>query len=350
LVQEQAFYPFGLQMAAISSKAILKTTDPYKYNAGSELEEELNYYNTFYRKYDAQIGRFTGVDIRSEESAGMSVYNFAANNPVMFNDPMGDKFGRGNQMEQHPIDANWSYGTNQGEGNGFGGLGDSGGGGGYSFDNGKALAIFSGLLNALNVFDLGSLSQKEAAKFNDFIFDIISVPAGLNLLNNLNTCGETIVVSNEMPNNSEAAASYSPLTNILKTGDLLSDTDFAIETGINAIAHELFHAYQDFNGITSSPAKEVDAYLYTSLIQRQYGMSDKFYNEIVITNSPNVSQASFYNAWSNFFKNGYSYSDYKNVYKYFIEGSKYGNEYSKNGRITNLNPKDGGYLFYTLIK
>jgi len=67
---------------AISSKAILKTTNPYKYNAGSELEEELNYYNTFYRKYDAQIGRFTGVDIRSEESAGMSVYNFGANNPV----------------------------------------------------------------------------------------------------------------------------------------------------------------------------------------------------------------------------------------------------------------------------
>jgi len=92
LVQEQAFYPFGLQMAAISSKAILKTTDPYKYNAGSELEEELNYYNTFYRKHDAQIGRFTGVDIRSEESAGMSVYNFGANNPVMFNDPLGDKF------------------------------------------------------------------------------------------------------------------------------------------------------------------------------------------------------------------------------------------------------------------
>ena len=127
-------------MAAISSKAILKTTNPYKYNAGSELEEELNYYNTFYRKNDAQIGRFTGVDIRSEESAGMSVYNFGANNPVMFNDPLGDKFGgtgnsRGSQMDAHPIDANWNYGTNQGAGNGFGGLGDSGGGGG-GFGNG----------------------------------------------------------------------------------------------------------------------------------------------------------------------------------------------------------------------
>jgi len=146
LVQEQAFYPFGLQMAAISSKAILKTTDPYKYNAGSELEEELNYYNTFYRKYDAQIGRFTGVDIRSEESAAMSVYNFGANNPVMFNDPMGDKFGRGNQLEEHPIDANWSYGSNPGIGNGFGGLGDSGGGGGNYAD------FWGSLVNSFSSF------------------------------------------------------------------------------------------------------------------------------------------------------------------------------------------------------
>jgi hypothetical protein len=48
---------------------------------------------TFYRKYDAQLGRFTGIDIRAEESYGMSVYNYGANNPVLYNDPMGDKFG-----------------------------------------------------------------------------------------------------------------------------------------------------------------------------------------------------------------------------------------------------------------
>jgi RHS repeat-associated protein len=94
LQQEQSFYPFGLQMAAISSKALLKTNVPFKYNAGNELEEEgsLNYYNTFYRKYDAQLGRFTGIDIRAEESYGMSVYNYGANNPVLYNDPMGDMF------------------------------------------------------------------------------------------------------------------------------------------------------------------------------------------------------------------------------------------------------------------
>ena len=78
-------------MAAISDKAIKKNTTPYKYNAGSELEEELNYYSTFYRKYDAQIGRFTGVDILSESSAGLTPYQFGGNNPVMYNDPSGAK-------------------------------------------------------------------------------------------------------------------------------------------------------------------------------------------------------------------------------------------------------------------
>ena len=75
LSQEQSFYPFGLQMAGISDKALLKQTNPYKFNGGTELEEDggLNYYNTFYRKYDPQTGRFTGVDMLAEKYPGLSV-------------------------------------------------------------------------------------------------------------------------------------------------------------------------------------------------------------------------------------------------------------------------------------
>jgi hypothetical protein len=50
----------------------------------------LLYSNTFYRKYDAQMGRFTGVDIMAEEFADLTPYQFGGNNPVLFNDPMGD--------------------------------------------------------------------------------------------------------------------------------------------------------------------------------------------------------------------------------------------------------------------
>jgi len=152
LQQEQSFYPYGLQMSPISSKALLKTTDPYKYNAGSELEEELGYYNTFFRKYDAQIGRFTGVDVRSEESAGMSVYNFAANNPIMFNDPLGDKYthmdSHGNKWHGRYILAGTAAeGTQFSDGNGFDGFGDMGFGnmGGRSYNS-----FWNGLIDAFS--------------------------------------------------------------------------------------------------------------------------------------------------------------------------------------------------------
>lgn len=64
-----------------------------KFNGGVEIEEDygVNLYNTFYRQYDPQRGRFSGVDCQNEESIMMSVYQFGANNPVSYNDPLGAK-------------------------------------------------------------------------------------------------------------------------------------------------------------------------------------------------------------------------------------------------------------------
>ena len=92
LLNEQSYYPFGLQMAGISDAAIGKLNSENKFNGGSELEEDygVNLYCTFYRRYDPQIGRFSGVDSKSEASAGISVYQFGGNNPVSMNDPLGD--------------------------------------------------------------------------------------------------------------------------------------------------------------------------------------------------------------------------------------------------------------------
>jgi hypothetical protein len=41
------------------------------------MEESIPLYSTFYRGYDQQLGRFMGVDIRAEESIGISTYQFA---------------------------------------------------------------------------------------------------------------------------------------------------------------------------------------------------------------------------------------------------------------------------------
>ena len=130
LQQEQSFYPYGLQMSAISSKALLKTTDPYKYNAGSELEEELGYYNTFFRKYDAQIGRFTGVDILAEAAMDITPYQFGSNSPFMFNDPNGDLSS-----------SDWNdFKERLGDGNNLDGFGNYGGS--YSGDGGRGFRHF----------------------------------------------------------------------------------------------------------------------------------------------------------------------------------------------------------------
>ena len=92
LLQEQSYYPFGLQMAGISDKALGKLDSKNKFDGGVEFEEDygVNLYTTFYRGYDPQIGRFNGVDILSEKTFSMSVYGFCLNNPVIFNDPNGD--------------------------------------------------------------------------------------------------------------------------------------------------------------------------------------------------------------------------------------------------------------------
>jgi RHS repeat-associated protein len=91
LLQEQSYYPFGVEMAAISDKAMNKLASAYKFNGGDEMEESISMYSTFYRGYDQQLGRFMGVDMLSERNAGVSTYQFGLNNPIFYNDPLGDK-------------------------------------------------------------------------------------------------------------------------------------------------------------------------------------------------------------------------------------------------------------------
>jgi RHS repeat-associated protein len=146
LVQEQSYYPFGLQMAGISDKALNKLSSQNKFNGGVELEEEygVNLYSTFFRQYDPQLGRFSGVDLLAEQSIGVSTYQFALNNPIYFNDPLGLKqelpryIGDGKYMFKNGTVVGWSqvedilasdYGNemtsiwNAGDANGGGGSG-----------------------------------------------------------------------------------------------------------------------------------------------------------------------------------------------------------------------------------
>ena len=92
LKQENSYYAFGMQMAG----AYLPSNPNKKlYNAGSEWQDDIDglaeYYSTFFREYDPIIGRFNGVDPLAEMTDQISTYAYANNNPIMMNDPLGDK-------------------------------------------------------------------------------------------------------------------------------------------------------------------------------------------------------------------------------------------------------------------
>jgi RHS repeat-associated protein len=100
VIQENSYYGFGLQL---QGSPVTPPAVPNKqlYNGGSEWQNDLannlpDYYQTYYRNYDAAIGRFVGVDPEAESAESMTSYQYAGNDPTNGNDPIGDvTFSRG---------------------------------------------------------------------------------------------------------------------------------------------------------------------------------------------------------------------------------------------------------------
>src|SRR5688572_31953718 len=60
VIQYNEYYPFGLQ--ASTSWTRENNKNDFLYNAGSELNTNSGWYETFFRGYDATLGRFMQVD------------------------------------------------------------------------------------------------------------------------------------------------------------------------------------------------------------------------------------------------------------------------------------------------
>ncbi|WP_332735395.1 RHS repeat domain-containing protein, partial [Flavihumibacter sp.] len=98
LVEETHYYPFGLTMAGISSKAAGRISNKKKFNDGSDLQSAefsdgsgLEWYDVKARYYDPQLGRFMQIDPEpdEEDQEGWVPYQYGLDNPISNNDPDG---------------------------------------------------------------------------------------------------------------------------------------------------------------------------------------------------------------------------------------------------------------------
>jgi RHS repeat-associated protein len=91
IIQEDSYYPFGMQMPGLSERTSGIQPNQYLYN-GKELHQgiDLDWYDYGARMYDPIIGRWNVIDQFSNEAYSWTPYRYAFNNPTNFIDSDGN--------------------------------------------------------------------------------------------------------------------------------------------------------------------------------------------------------------------------------------------------------------------
>jgi RHS repeat-associated protein len=90
VLQATDYYPFGMSYTKnLSSGGGAHQPNKYLYNSKEEQEMPGKWLDYGWRMYDAQLGRWHGVDPLAGEYSSWSPYNYVMNNPLKFIDPDG---------------------------------------------------------------------------------------------------------------------------------------------------------------------------------------------------------------------------------------------------------------------
>jgi len=94
IISEKSYYPFGMTHSGYNnfvSANANSQAEKYQFN-GKEIQEELglDWYNYGARFYDPAIIRFTTIDPKASLFGSQGAYNYAANNPVLFEEKNGE--------------------------------------------------------------------------------------------------------------------------------------------------------------------------------------------------------------------------------------------------------------------
>ncbi len=105
ILQENHYYPFGMQMEGPWQEVISAPENDYTYN-GKELNEDfgLDWLDYGARWYDPSIGRFPSTDRFAEKYYSMTPYQYGANNPVVNIDINGDSVSYANDNIEAYVD------------------------------------------------------------------------------------------------------------------------------------------------------------------------------------------------------------------------------------------------------
>ncbi|WP_126248142.1 DUF6443 domain-containing protein [Chitinophaga rhizosphaerae] len=118
LVEETHYYPFGLPIAAISSKTLGKLPNNYAFNGMEKQSRELGaktgleWHDFGARMFDHQIGRWLCPDPSAGKYEWTSSYAFSFNNPMQVIDPTGKDgivTGSGSQDDPYVVTANYYF-------------------------------------------------------------------------------------------------------------------------------------------------------------------------------------------------------------------------------------------------